>query len=106
MAEKVERSDRGELEITTLNRMYLDEKRVHVTLLGRGYSWLDAGTHESLNDASQFIQDIEEHQGCPEEIAYKKGWITKEQLVVLGESMKNNQYGQHLLNVAEGKIKY
>lgn len=110
MAGKVKKSDRGELEITTLNQMYLEEKRVHVTLLGRGYSWLDAGTHESLNDASQFIQDIEEHQGlkicCPEEIAYKKGWISKEQITKLGETMKNNQYGQHLLNVAEGKIKY
>lgn len=102
--------DRHELEITSLNVMYMEQKRLHVTTLGRGYSWLDTGTHESLIDAGEYIKVLEEHQGlkvcCPEEIAYKNGWITKEQLIESGELMKNNQYGQHLLNVANGKIRY
>ena len=103
-------SIRGELEITTLNNVYLDQKRLHVTTLGRGYSWLDTGTHESLIDASSYIKMLEEHQGlkvcCPEEIAYINGWISKEQLIETGKLMEKNQYGQHLLNVANGKIKY
>lgn len=109
LARKVKPSKRGEYEITDLNKMYLRKKKVHVTLLGRGYSWLDTGTHESLNDASKFIQDIEEHQGlkicCPEEVAFRKGWISKETLYEIGQCMKNNQYGKHLINVAEGKVK-
>ena len=109
-AEQVKPSDRGELEITTLNNMYLDDHNVHVTLLGRGYSWLDTGTMESLNDASNFVKMVEEHQSlkicCPEEIAYKNGWISKDTLLSIGESMKKNEYGQHLINVALGKIKY
>ncbi len=109
-AEQVKPSARGELEITTLNNMYLNEGDVHVTLLGRGYSWLDTGTMESLNDASNFVKMVEEHQSlkicCPEEIAYKNGWISKESLLSIGESMKKNEYGQHLINVALGKIKY
>ena len=110
LAKLVKPSIRGELEITTLNNMYLDMKKLHVTTMGRGYSWLDTGTHESLVDASNYIKILEEHQGikvcCPEEIAYKNGWISKEQLVEAGNSMAKNQYGQHLLNVAAGKIKY
>ena len=110
VARKIKPSERGELEITTLNNVYLNEKRLHVTTLGRGYSWLDAGTHESLIDAGSYIKMLEEHQGlkvcCPEEIAYKNGWISKDVLLEQGSLMKNNQYGQHLLNVAEGKIKY
>ena len=110
MAKKVKPSARGELEITTLNNMYLDKGDVHVTLLGRGYSWLDTGTMESLNDASNFVKMVEEHQSlkicCPEEIAYKNGWISKEELLSIGESMKKNEYGQHLINVALGKVKY
>jgi glucose-1-phosphate thymidylyltransferase len=110
MARKVKPSARGELEITTLNNFYLEQKRLHVTTLGRGYSWLDAGTHESLVEASDYIKIIEEHQGlkicCPEEIAFKNGWISKESLIEQGELMKKNQYGKHLLNVAYGKIKY
>lgn len=102
--------DRHELEITSLNVMYMKQNKLHVTPLGRGYSWLDTGTHESLIDAGEYIKVLEEHQGlkvcCPEEIAYVNGWITKEQLIETGKLMKNNQYGQHLLNVAEGKIKY
>lgn len=109
LAKKVKPSKRGEYEITDLNKIYLRKKKVHVTLLGRGYSWLDTGTHESLNDASKFIQDIEEHQGlkicCPEEVAFRKGWISKETLHEIGTGMKNNQYGRHLINVAEGRVK-
>ena len=109
-ANKVKPSARGELEITTLNNMYLEEHNLHVTTLGRGYSWLDTGTHESLIDASEYIKILEEHQGlkvcCPEEIAYKNGWISKETLIEQGNLMSKNQYGQHLLNVANGKIKY
>ena len=110
MAKNVKPSARGELEITTLNNMYLDKGDVHVTLLGRGYSWLDTGTMESLNDASNFVKMVEEHQSlkicCPEEIAYKNGWISKDELLSTGESMKKNEYGQHLINVALGKVKY
>ena len=110
IARKIKPSPRGELEITTLNNVYLKENRLHVTTLGRGYSWLDAGTHESLIDAGGYIKMLEEHQGlkvcCPEEIAYKNGWISRDVLLEQGRLMKNNQYGQHLLNVAEGKIKY
>lgn len=110
MAHQVEKSPRGEYEITTLNNMYLNQRKLHVTTLGRGYSWLDTGTHESLVDASNYIKILEDHQGikvcCPEEIAYVNGWISKEQLVTIGESMQKNQYGQHLLNVAKGKIIY
>ena len=109
-AKKVKPSARGELEITTLNNMYLEEHNLHVTTLGRGYSWLDTGTHESLVEASDYIKILEDHQGlkvcCPEEIAYKNGWISRDKLMEQGELMKKNQYGQHLLNVAYGKIKY
>ena len=109
-AKRIKPSDRGELEITSLNNMYLEEHNLHVTTLGRGYSWLDTGTHESLVEASDYIKILEDHQGlkvcCPEEIAYVNGWISKEVLLEQGELMKKNQYGQHLLNVANGKIKY
>ena len=110
IAKTLKPSPRGELEITSLNNVYLQQKRLHVTTLGRGYSWLDTGTHESLIEAGDYIKMLEEHQGlkvcCPEEIAYKNGWITKEQLIETGKLMEKNQYGQHLLNVANGKIKY
>ncbi len=110
LAKQIQPSDRGELEITSLNNMYLEQKRLHVTTLGRGYSWLDTGTHESLIEASDYIKMLEEHQGlkvcCPEEIAYKNGWISKDKLIESGKLMEKNQYGQHLLNVANGKIKY
>lgn len=109
-AKLVKPSSRGELEITTLNNMYLAEKNLHVTTLGRGFSWLDTGTHESLVEASNYIKILEDHQGlkvcCPEEIAYKNGWIDKNVLIKQGKLMEKNQYGQHLLNVAYGKIKY
>lgn len=109
MAKKVKPSKRGELEITDLNILYLNEDRISVELLGRGVTWLDTGTHESLVEASMFVKTIEDKMGlkisCPEEIAYKNGWINKETLMKIGTSMAKNQYGQHLLNVAEGKIK-
>ena len=109
-AKQVKPSDRGELEITSLNNVYLAEGKVHVTTMGRGYSWLDTGTHESLTDASNYIKDLEDHQGlkisCPEEIAYMNGWISHEQLVAAGESMSKNQYGQYLLRVAKNRIIY
>ena len=110
IAKSIKPSARGELEITTLNNVYLEQKRLHVTTLGRGYSWLDTGTHESLIDAGEYIKVLEEHQGlkvcCPEEIAYKNGWISRETLLKQGRLMEKNQYGQHLLNVADGKIRY
>lgn len=109
-AKQVELSPRGEYEITALNNMYLKEGTVHVTTLGRGYSWLDTGTMESLVDASNFVKMVEEHQSlkicCPEEIAFYSGWITKEKLIELGEAMKKNEYGQYLLAVAQGGIRY
>ncbi len=107
---EVKPSKRGELEITTLNQMYLDDNNLDVITFGRGFTWLDTGTHESLADATAFVKMIEEHQGlkvsCIEEIAFNNGWITKEELIRQGELMKKNQYGQHLLNVANGKVRY
>jgi len=98
-------SDRGELEITTVNQMYLDEGRLTVELMGRGYAWLDTGTHESLLEASTFIETIERRQGlkvsCIEEIAFEMGYINKEQLINLAQPLKKNQYGQYLLKRAE-----
>jgi glucose-1-phosphate thymidylyltransferase len=103
-AAQVKPSDRGELEITTLNEMYLHESRLKVELMGRGYAWLDTGTHESLLEASQFIQTIENRQSlkvaCLEEIAYEMGYISKEKLLELAEPLKKNQYGQYLINRA------
>jgi glucose-1-phosphate thymidylyltransferase len=96
-------SARGELEITDLNRLYLNESRLDVKLLGRGMAWLDTGTHESLLQASVFIQTIEERQGlkiaCLEEIAYKNGFITRDQLSALAQRLANNQYGEYLLRI-------
>jgi glucose-1-phosphate thymidylyltransferase len=108
-ARKVKPSDRGELEITTLNQDYLKENRLKVELMGRGYAWLDTGTHESLLEASNFIQTIENRQGlkvaCIEEIAYEMGYISKEKLLELAQPLKKNQYGQYLIKRAnEGTI--
>ena len=109
-AKQVKPSPRGELEITTLNQMYLDDDDLDVITFGRGFTWLDTGTHESLADATAFVKMIEEHQGlkvsCVEEIAFNNGWITKEELLATAEPMKKNQYGQHLINVANGKVRY
>lgn len=107
-AHQVKPSARGELEITTLNNMYLDDNNLNVITFGRGLTWLDAGTHESLAEATAFVKMIEEHQGlmisCPEEIAYDNGWISKEKLFEIGKTMSKNSYGQHLIKVAEGKV--
>ena len=109
-AHQVKPSNRGELEITTLNQMYLEENLLDVITFGRGFTWLDTGTHESMADATAFVKMIEEHQGlkvsCIEEIAFNNGWITREQLLEAAEPMKKNQYGQHLINVANGKVRY
>jgi len=103
-AKDIKPSDRGELEITTLNEMYLKENRLKVELMGRGYAWLDTGTHESLLDAGRFIQTIENRQSlkvaCLEEIAYERGYISKEKLLELAEPLKKNQYGKYLINRA------
>lgn len=103
-AKNLKPGKRGELEITDLNRLYLEEKRLQVELLGRGFAWLDTGTHDSLLQASNYVATIEQRQGlkiaCIEEIAYKKGFIDKNQLIKLGEELKNNQYGQYLLKIA------
>jgi glucose-1-phosphate thymidylyltransferase len=109
-AKSLKPSPRGELEITDLNRLYLDEKRLSVKLLGRGMAWLDTGTHQSLLQASNFVGSIEERQGlkiaCLEEIAYRKGYINREQLMELAKPLSKNQYGLYLLKVAgESQIK-
>ncbi len=107
-AHQVKPSARGELEITSLNNMYLEDNNLNVITFGRGLTWLDAGTHESLAEATSFVKMIEEHQGlmisCPEEIAFDNGWITKEKIMEIGNTMAKNKYGQHLINVAEGKV--
>ncbi len=101
-------SPRGELEITDLNRLYLEEGRLNMKLLGRGFAWLDTGTHESLMQASTFISTIEQRQGlkvsCIEEIAFAKGYISREQLLKLAEPLRKNQYGEYLINLASRKI--
>ncbi len=107
-AKSLKPSPRGELEITDLNRLFLNENRLKVELMGRGMAWLDTGTHDSLLQASNFIATIEQRQGlkvsCIEEIAFNKGYINKEQLLKLAEPMKKNQYGEYLINLANEKI--
>ena len=102
VAKQVKPSHRGELEITTINQEYLNQGNLKVQVMGRGYAWLDTGTHESLLEASNYIQAIENRQGlkvaCLEEIAYEMGYINKEQLLKLAEPLRKNGYGQYLIN--------
>lgn len=104
-AQQIKPSDRGELEITTINQIYLEQGSLDVQVMGRGYAWLDTGTHESMLEASNFIHTIEKRQGlkvaCLEEIAFYKGYITKEQILKLAEPLKKNEYGQYLLKLAQ-----
>ena len=104
-AKNLKPSDRGELEITDINKLYLDEDKLDVKVMGRGYAWLDTGTHDSMMDASSFIATIQKRQNlkvaCLEEIAYRMGYISKEKLVELAQPMKKNDYGQYLLRLAK-----
>ena len=108
MAAKVKPSDRGELEITSLNEMYLEKNELKVQILGRGFAWLDTGTMESLMEASVFVQTVQNRQGvvisAPEEIAYYEKWITKEQLLESAQLYGKSPYGEHLRKVAEDKL--
>jgi glucose-1-phosphate thymidylyltransferase len=108
-AKSLKPSARGELEITDLNRLYLNEGKLNVKLLSRGMAWLDTGTHESLLQASNFIATIEQRQGlkvaCIEEIAYREGFINKDQLLSLASNYKNNPYGEYLLDIVKDKYK-
>ena len=107
-AKNLKPSARGELEITDLNRIYLEDGTLNVELLGQGFTWLDTGTHESLVDATNFVKTMESHQhrkiACLEEIAYLNGWIDDEMIMKVYETMKNNQYGQYLKDVVDGKF--
>ncbi|QLA70013.1 glucose-1-phosphate thymidylyltransferase RfbA [Enterobacter pasteurii] len=108
MAKSLSPSDRGELEITDINRIYMQQGRLSVAMMRRGYAWLDTGTHQSMIEASNFIATIEERQGlkvsCPEEIAFRRGFIDAEQLLVLAEPLKKTGYGQYLLNLTKGLV--
>jgi glucose-1-phosphate thymidylyltransferase len=108
MAKSLKPSRRGELEITDLNRLYLERGQLNVEVMGRGYAWLDTGTHESLLDASQFIATLESRQGlkvaCPEEIAYRQQWIDAAQLESLAQPLSPNRYGQYLLSLLHGQV--
>ena len=103
IAKQVKPSERGELEITTVNQMYLERGDLNVELLGRGFAWLDTGTHESLLEAAQFVETIEKRQGykvaCLEEIAFNNGWLSAEKILEIGQSMSKNEYGQYLISL-------
>lgn len=107
LAKSIKPSARGELEITDLNRLYLDKGQLNVELMGRGYAWLDTGTHDSLLEAGQFIATLQQRQGlkvsCPEEIAFRQGWIDQAQLETLGQALAKNGYGQYLLQILKEK---
>ncbi|MDR7050417.1 glucose-1-phosphate thymidylyltransferase [Duganella sp. 3397] len=108
IAASIKPSPRGELEITDVNRVYLEQNKLKVEVMGRGMAWLDTGTHDSLLEAGQFIATIEKRQGlkvaCPEEIAYRKGYITADQVRKLAEPLKKNNYGQYLLQILQDKV--
>jgi len=107
IAKNIKPSDRGEIEITSINQEYLRRKKLNVELMGRGYAWLDTGTHESLAQAGLFIQNVEQRQGykvaCIEEIAYYKGWINSEDLIALAQPLKKTEYGQYMIEMAKEK---
>ncbi len=107
IAKNIQPSKRGEIEITSINQEYLKRKNLHVELLGRGYAWLDTGTHESLAQAGLYIQNIEQRQGykvaCIEEVAYYKGWIGSKELIALAQPLKKTEYGQYMLEMAKEK---
>ena len=108
LAKSIKPSARGELEITDLNRLYLEKGQLNVELMGRGYAWLDTGTHDSLLEAGQFIATLQQRQGlkvsCPEEIAFRQGWIDQAQLETLGQALAKNGYGQYLLQILKEKV--
>ncbi|QSE45808.1 glucose-1-phosphate thymidylyltransferase RfbA [Acinetobacter johnsonii] len=108
IAKQVKPSERGELEITTVNQMYLERGDLNVELLGRGFAWLDTGTHASLLEAAQFVETLEKRQGykvaCLEEIAFNQGWLSKEKILEIGLSMSKNDYGQYLVSLVEDQI--
>lgn len=108
MATKIKPSHRGELEITDLNRAYLNSGELNVQVMGRGYAWLDTGTHSSLLEASTFIETLEKRQGlkvcCPEEIAFRLGWIDTEQVKQLAEPLLKNDYGQYLMKMLDEPV--
>ena len=107
IAKNIKPSYRGELEITTVNEVYLKNNNLNVELLGRGFAWLDTGTHDSLIEAGSFVETVQKRQGmmvaCPEEIAWRNGWLTSEQLLKMGYNLSKNAYGQYLLKLAQTK---
>jgi len=109
MAKKVKPSHRGELEITTLNQMYMERGDLNVELLGRGFAWLDTGTHESLLEAAMFVETIEKRQGykiaCLEEIAWNNGWLSNEQVMQTAKALSKNSYGQYLADLIKSETK-
>lgn len=110
MAKKVKPSERGELEITTINEMYLEQGKLCVELLGRGFAWLDTGTHDSLIEAGSFVETVQKRQGmmvaCPEEIAWRNGWLTDENILAKADELKKNKYGTYLKKLLENKATY